>query len=149
MKTIILVLVLICSLQGFGQNRSYLDLRKEYRDYCNEITIDTLTQNGVVNYEIGDGLKLIPKDTVWNSISCPEYKDDKYYFRIGYGGISLSNLFICDSIYTRNYISDYSEPSVQSFQTKISRSKYCKVKQEPETQEGFWDWVNKNYLDEK
>lgn len=150
MKNLLLLIMLMVSIITSGQEPSYLELRKEYREYCNQIVIDTVLQTGIVKYEIGDGLKLIPKDTVWNKAYCDDYVNDNYYSGNIWSGnrMLLSSgvsYNLCSSIDSIAWI-DHSEPSVETFTTKITRDKYCKVKQERETQEGFWEWINKNYL---
>lgn len=164
MKNLILIIIVLISTQVVGQQNtvvdhfpstlasintdqpepSYLDLRREYKEYCNKIVIDTVILNGTVKYEIGDGLKLIPKDTVWEQVYCRDYINNNYESSFGY--LTVSDYCTLTSVIDTINWAGYSEPSKETFTTKITRKKYCKVKQERESQEGFWEWVNKNYL---
>lgn len=146
MKLTILIFLFV-SIQSIGQNKSYLELRQEYKDYCNEYLVDTIIQKGKVEYEIGDKLQLIPKDTVWQPVLCPDYyEESKGIFNC----ISSDYVIFADSLtFTGtliDYNKDYSEPSIETFQTKITRKKYCKVKRRIEGLEDFWFWVEKEYL---
>ena len=122
-------------------NKSYLELRQEYRDYCNQITIDTVIQLGEVKYKISDDLRPTLIDTVWSEVECRKYLNS-CYDDLSVIGAYLRKCY-SDTIFSLGYSS---KPSKEIFSTQITRQKYCKVKQERETQEGFWDWVNKTYL---
>jgi hypothetical protein len=62
MKNFIVLIALLVSFTGFAQekeiaifsaktghlinrNKNYLELRREYKDYCNQIVIDTIKQH--------------------------------------------------------------------------------------------------------
>lgn len=123
-----------------GQDSEYLKLWDQYVDECNEIVLDTLTESGTVTYEISDEageLKLVPKDTVWNIMECPEYK--LYPLEFGGGFVLSSSLFTTTE---NTYL--VSEPIKNEFTSEIERMKICECKLTLPSRDDFWQWLKDN-----
>lgn len=140
---IILIIFAFISIQSVGQNKSYLELRQEYKNYCEEELIDTITQHGYVNFKIDKDLNLTPKDTIWEEAYCPDYYESTTMLTNYEYALFADSLYSTHSLY---YGRKYSEPSDGNFQIKITRDKYCKVKRKKQSTYDFWNWVEKEYL---
>lgn len=144
MKKYIVILLVIVSTIISAQDKSFLELYSEYKSECDVIVTDIITENGVVTYKISpsDGdLKLIPKDTVWNTVFCPDYKESILYFSNTWiGGTSTGSYLTVDNIGTYTY----STPSTPEFTSEITRQKYCECKLKEDTWDGFHDWLKEN-----
>lgn len=145
MKTLLFIVLALISLNAVSQN-DYLELRKAYQQHCDSIVIDTIEEQGSVHYKINNvagDLKLVPKDTIWYEVVCPQYKNNIYAGIISNWSSynTNANLSISGYVTTPTY-----SKSVETITTDISRFKYCKCKYKRGSQEDFWNWVEQNYL---
>ena len=120
----------------------YLTLRKEYQAYCNQEVIDTLIQTGTIKCRLVERTYEIVADTIWYDLEKKEYNQDfsknKYPFEFLYDTISYEKI---------NWNHDYPESlnlNIKYFE--VTRKIPVKIKQEKPTLEGFWIWVEENYL---
>lgn len=133
---------------------SYLELRKEYKEYCNEIVSDTISEQGFITFEsrikpntITD-VEFVAIDTNWYSGHCKEYKfNSNVYFdttNVVRGEWRGSTTTLEGNLsWGSNIITPINDKYTS---VEISRVKVCYIKRCPETQDGFWEWVEENYL---
>lgn len=133
-------------------DKSYLELRREYKAYCDSIVIDTLVEDGKINYDVKlvDGkAELTPIDTIWYVRVCEGYKNiSKFVWTDNeLGWTTTTGTVLTTTGNNLNYVTltDYSEIETK-FYVKITREKYCKCKNQPATYSDFFEWVDKNYL---
>ena len=156
MKNVILLLLLAYCPILKGQ--TFVDLVKEYEEYCQELVFDTITQDGYIEY------KLIPvkkkrktihyvygdADTTWLKPDCPEYKIS-WTSRLLTGNyiISLSNYNLSNLVYDSTKVRSHpiiSTEKVKHTTIDISRQYVCKCKRrqvEPFS-EHFWNWIKEH-----
>jgi hypothetical protein len=143
MKQIIISLMVIAAINCKAQDSEYLKLWNKYVDECSEVVKDTITETGIVTYEISpkDGdLKLVPKDTTWNTIECDEYKENNWYS----SGITISSLSNDYYTYANTGtlgVHSVSKPTKSTFETGIKRTKICNCKLRKPNKEDFWEWL--------
>lgn len=126
----------------------YLTLRKGYQAYCNQEVIDTLIQTGTVKCRL-EGRTYEPvADTVWYDLEKKEYKQDlgknKYLFEFLYDTISYEKINWRDVLWSNHELPESLDLNIKYFE--VTRKIPVKLKQEKPTPEGFWIWVEKNYL---
>lgn len=127
---------------------SYLTLRKKYQTYCNQEVIDTLIQTGTIKCQLKGRTYEPVADTVWYDIEEKKYKQDlsknKYLFEFRLDTISYEKINWSDILW-----SNYEHPESLDLNIKyfeVTRKVLVKIKQEKPSPEGFWIWIEENYL---
>jgi hypothetical protein len=137
MKTLLLIITMAIYSQVFPQDSEYLKLWNAFHDECSEIVPDTITEHGIVHYDIDASsgeLKLIPIDTAWVLIECGEYKEYENVILWDYSGTTTH----------LNIVTYVDSSEKETFTTKITREKICYIKLKEPTRDGFWSWLKKN-----
>lgn len=133
-----LIIALFITTGVSAQDSEYLKLWNKYYDESSAIVTDSVTESGVITYHIltdSGELKLAPKDTVWNEVDCPKYKERSSVVGIRWDGVYLNGITTTSS----NYVY-----SPTNFTAKISRTKVCECQLREPTQDDFWEWLKEN-----
>lgn len=143
MKKTILILMLVPQL---CLSQSFNELITQYEKECNEIIKDTISQQGIVNYEyipeknskgIIDRYVIQIKDTTWEKPDCPKYKFNEYSGLTFSSGTSISlKSSELQSIYYPVYIQE-------TMKIYVSRDYICECKKREIVpfSENFWNWI--------
>lgn len=141
MKKLLLIALMIIPIIGMSKGTIFTEWQT-YLDDCNEIVPDTVRQTGVVNCElipVKMNGKIIsynqnPKDTVWNSSDCKDYK---YPISVTSGWISGSGITFTNTSVGIGYVYTESEPAKNYF--TIKRNNICQIKKRKASFEDFFE----------
>lgn len=143
MKTALTILAL--SMAVLTSAQSLPELIEKYEQYCNETVKDTIIQTGTITEKMvkvpGTNYYAVQLDTIWNSPSCPEFKQVRGYAPwISQGSVTYTTLDV-GVVHTTGAIrgTEWSKENTRP----IQRDYVCEVKRreiEPFS-EHFWNWI--------